>query len=267
MSWQPKSARPPEGYRYGSSYAPSWENRLRALLYIALGKPRSLARDALLAMTNMPAPPSVRGAEHIPARGPFVVVANHYERPGLWMAWPALLVSHAVQERCGQDTCWIAIQEWESLRLWGVDVPPAATRAVFERAFHTYGILGMPPPYAEASARAAAMRKATGMVRSGSIIGVMPEGDVGATPELLPAKEGAGAFLLLLAAAGAGILPVGLFEEDSRLVARFGAPFLLKPGKEVARADRDRWASEQTMRAIRDLLPEPLWGVYRRERD
>lgn len=265
MSWQPKSATPPPGYRYGPRYRIAREHIARALAYILLGRPRSLARDALLAIGVMPAPPLVRGGDNVPESGPFVVLANHYERPGLWMAWPAMYVGHLVRERTGQDTRWIVIEEWESFSLWGIDVPPSVVREVFQRAFRVYGILAMPAPYAPAARRAAAMRHAAGETKAGRILGLMPEGDVGPTPELLEAREGVGSFLLLLAASGARMLPVGLYEEDGRLVAHFGAPFHLDPPPEIAKADRDRWARHRVMLAVRDLLPEPLWGFYKKE--
>lgn len=263
MNWQVKSPTPPPGYRYGPRYRPSWENRLRAIAYILHGTPRSLARDGLLATANMPQAPIVRGTDHIPEQGPFILVANHYERPGLWMAWPALLTGHLVWERTGRDTHWIAIEEWESFSLWGIPIPRSVIREVFHRAFRTYGILAMPPADAPAAARAGAMRAAVQRIKGGAIIGIMPEGDVGPTPELLPAQEGVGSFLLLLANAGARILPVGLYEEDDRLVVHFGHPFDLSLPGDMPKSERDRWIRDRVMRAVRDLLPEPLRGVYR----
>jgi hypothetical protein len=263
MNWMAKSPTPPPGYRYGPPYRPSWANVLRGIYYIVRGRPRSLAHDALWAIANMPLPPRVRGAELIPESGPFVAVANHYERPGLWMAWPAMFAGHVIQERTGQDTHWIAIEEWESFSLFGIPIPHSAIRETFQRAFNTYGILAMSPPDAPAASRARSMRAAAQTIKGGGIIGLMPEGDVGATPELLEAREGAGAFLLLLAAAGARILPLALYEEEDRLVAHFGAPFDLTAPRDIPRERRDRWARDRVMLALRDLLPRPLWGAYR----
>jgi 1-acyl-sn-glycerol-3-phosphate acyltransferase len=262
MSWQAKSPTPPPGYRYGPRYKASWENVLRGSLYIALGRPRSLARDALFAVANMPVAPLDRGQDLVPEGGPFVVVANHYERPGLWMLWPALFVGHLVRQRTGSDIHWIAIEEWESCSVGGLDVPPWAIRRVFERTYRTYGVIAMAAPDAPTAERASAIRAAVQRVKHGGIIGLMPEGDVGPTPELLPAREGVGSFLLLLAGSGASIVPVGLYEEEDRLVAQFGRPFHLTPPRSLAKEERDRWARDRVMLALRDLLPRPLWGVY-----
>jgi len=210
-----------------------------------------------------PVPPLVRLADNIPETGPLVLLANHYERPGLWMVWPAFLAGHLVRERTGRDTHWIAIQEWESFSVWRIPVPPSIIRRVFERAFHTYGIIAMPSADTPAAGRASSMRAAAQLVHEGQIIGLMPEGDVGPTPELLEAREGVGSFLLLLAGRGARMLPVGIYEEDQRLVAHFGPAFELTAPTDLPKADRDQWARDRVMLAIRALLPEPLWGVYR----
>jgi 1-acyl-sn-glycerol-3-phosphate acyltransferase len=263
MSWQEKSTALPPGYTYGGVYRPTKTNVLQAAFYISRGRPRSLAADGMRAFRHAPAPPILRGADNVPEQGPFVLVANHYERPGLWMAWPAVYLSNAVRQRTGSDLHWVAIEEWESFRIRGMPIPPWATRLVFRRAYSTYGIVAMPPLGSSAAARAAAMRSAVHVIKSGGVIGLMPEATVGPTPELLEAREGVGEFLLLLANAGGCILPVGLFEESARLVARFGKVIELSVPHDVSKQDRDRWVRRRVMCAIRDLLPPALWGVYK----
>lgn len=266
IGWQAKSAVPPPGYAYGPSYRPSLLNALRAIAYIVIGRPRSLAHDTSLLMWDLPITPIVRGLDNVPEEGPLVIVANHYERPGLWMAWPAVFVGNCVLSRTGRDTHWIAIEEWESFQIAGMRISRKITRTVFQRAFSTWGMLAMPRPDTSAAARAKSMRAATQEIRAGHIIGLMPEGSVGPTPELLEAREGVGAFLHLMAAAGARILPVGIYEENERMVAHFGEPYTLSVPRNVEKSERDRWVREHVMYSIRDLLPEPLWGHYRTDR-
>ncbi|HZU14216.1 MAG TPA: 1-acyl-sn-glycerol-3-phosphate acyltransferase [Chloroflexota bacterium] len=244
-------------------YRPSLLTALRAIVYVARGRPRSLGHDAYYAVAAMPCPPLVRGVEHLPDSGPYCVVANHYERPGLWMAWPGLLLAQAVMEKSGSDLHWVAIEEWDSFRIRGIQIPPVLTRLVFDRTYQVYGIIAMPPPYASAKERAGAIRDTAHQVRNGAIVGLMPEGTVGETPELLPAREGVGTFLALLAAAGAPICPAGIHEEEGKLIVRFGPPFKPEVPRGVSREDADRRVRDQVMTSIRDLLPPSLWGAYR----
>jgi len=229
-----------------------------------LGKPRSLAKDTTdFVMSGLPAAPIVRGEDNIPERGPFIVVGNHYERPGLWMAWPALMTSEVIRRRTGQDVRWVAIEEWESFSVLGIQITSRMIRYVFERTFRTYGLLAMSPPTAPPNARAQSMRLAAHAIRSGEVIGIMPEGTVGATPELLEAREGVGAFLMFLSSPKAPLLPVGLYEEDGRLVVQFGEPLHQSLPSSLAKAERDHWMRDVVMLAIRNLIPGALWGAYR----
>ncbi|GAC1462723.1 MAG: hypothetical protein NVS2B16_02150 [Chloroflexota bacterium] len=262
IGWQSKSDSPPAGYTYGPRYRPSVPNVVRGFFYFLRGKPRSLSHDTSLLLWNMPSAPLVRGLDNIPEDGPFVLAANHYERPRMWMVWPAVFIGHCVRLRTGRDTRWIAIEEWDSFEIAGIHVSRDLIRTVFQRVFRTWGILPMPRPDSSAAARARAIRVATQEIKDGHVIGLMPEGDVGPTPELLEAREGAGTFLLLMASAGARVLPVAIYEEAGRMVSHFGHPFRLILPEELPKADRDRWARDRVMCAIKDLLPEPLWGFY-----
>jgi 1-acyl-sn-glycerol-3-phosphate acyltransferase len=253
----------PDGYHYGPRYRITPAIVLRAAAYVLAGRRRLLSHDASIVVRAMPRHPISRDAGLIPLEGRFVVVGNHYERPGLWMAWPAMLVSYTVAQVTGREVRWIAIQEWEAFSLWGIPIPRGWIRRLFRRAFATYGIIAMAPPDAPRSSRAASIRSAVEELRGGETLGLMPEGTVGTTPELLEAREGAGSFLLLLAASSARLLPVGIYEEGESLVAQFGEPFELKPPPQLSREAGDSWARDETMKAIRNLLPPQLWGAYR----
>lgn len=262
MIWHSKSAAPPDGYTYGPPYPPTFHVTSFILWAVVRGKRRSMGRDTSHVLTGMPVAPLIRGANNIPEDGRLVVVANHYERPGLWMAWPALFVANCVYLRRGEDVHWIAIETWDTLRVFGVPISRTWIRKVFKRAFGVWSMIGMPRRDDPASNRALALRAATHEVRAGHVIGMMPEGEVGSTPQLLPAREGSGAFLLLMAAAGARILPVGIYEENDRMVAHFGEPYELRAPRDIAKEERDTWARTRVMCSIRDMLPRPLWGYY-----
>jgi hypothetical protein len=56
------------------------------------------------------------------------------------------------------------------------------------------------------------------------------------------------------------VLPVGVFEDEGRLVIRFGRPYILAVPDGAG--DVDRAAVKQVMRRIAELLPEGMRGVF-----
>ena len=96
--------------------------RLQALALgfdtLILGRRRSFAAEGTRAMARLPLPPRIEGVEHIPTSGPFVLVANHYERPGLWMFWSTFVMSAAVTQRRPQrsEVRWLITAETRGTR-------------------------------------------------------------------------------------------------------------------------------------------------------
>ena len=235
----------------------------RVLISFALGRRRSLAADAREVLGRLPVRPRVEGEEHIPPDGPFLIVANHYERPGLLVIWGALLITAAVGRRRPHSphVRWVHISEWSDYIFYGVRIPSALTRRLIGAASRTWSILPIPPPGRQSAAGARALlRVARALEDSGEMIGIFPEGHPSVA--LRPAVPGSGGLLLRLAARGLPILPVGLSEPDGVLTARFGPPFRLELPREGPADQRDEVARVRVMRAIRDQLPPELWGHY-----
>ena len=138
------------------------------------------------------------GVDHLPVEGPFILVANHYERPGLWMGWPGMIMARAVFEHTAGRLRLIAISEWKEYRVAGILRSPSITRFIFGRFFHTFGFIAMEPEGADPHARAEGVRAALQAIRTGEPIGIFPEGNIGLTPAMIRAQSGSGNFLLAL---------------------------------------------------------------------
>jgi 1-acyl-sn-glycerol-3-phosphate acyltransferase len=228
------------------------------------GRQRSFVSDARRASAHLPALPQLIGAERIPARGPCLVVCNHYTRPGFGAWWLVLMLSHAIagHRAAGAPRAihWVMAEAWTYPDSpWREAILTPATRWAFRRVAHTYGFIPMPPmpprPQ-EMAARAAAVLRATRLARtlaqSEGMLGLAPEG--GDVPGGLgQPPPGAGQFMALLAGAGLPVLPAGVFEAAGRLVLSFGPPFV--PDVPRARAERDGAVSAQVMAAIGRQVP------------
>jgi acyltransferase-like protein len=183
---------------------------------LARGDRRSLLADTARMIAALPAPPLLSGQEHVPP-GPFVLVANHYQRRDLWIGWAGSLLIQAV----GRPVRWLTLRE---LRLGGRELP--LTRATFGRVASTYGFIPVPADPADHAGQASAIRRAQRLLRAGEVVGVFPEGEHGHSGGLSPALPGA-ARLACLLSQSAPLLPAAVSEQEGRLAARLGEPFRL----------------------------------------
>lgn len=226
------------------------------------GRRRDLAADAAALLWPYRSRLRVVGSEHIPRDGPCALVGNHYERPGLWMAWGTLLVSDAVAAtRAGSFPTgrmrWVMTSEWSDYRVGGLPAPMGPMRWLFRRLAATYGFVVLPRAAERTSGRAVAFRR---IIASADVIGFYPEGDTSyALKEPHPAT---GHFFGLLARRGVPLLPVAVFEADGRLVAAFGPPLVMDVADGRDREARDRTARDRVMTALARLMPPALRGPY-----
>ena len=228
------------------------------------GRRRDLPADIAAALAAVRPPPQARNDHYVPTEGAFVLVLNHYERPGLKVFWSGCLASHAVAQRRAPahgGVRWLMTSEWHNARLGPIPVPVLVWRWLFRRLGYVYGLVIVPRAAERGVGRAAAMRTILNIVRgSDEPIGLFPEA-VG-RGRLIQPPPGLGSFLLLLSSHGLPILPAGAFEEDGRLTVSFGPPFHIDVPRTASRAEKERLAGQQVMVAIGRLLPEELWGVY-----
>ncbi|MFH1086709.1 MAG: lysophospholipid acyltransferase family protein [Chloroflexota bacterium] len=187
----------------------------------------------------------IEGAENIPARGPLIVVANHFS-----FLDPALMVG---------------IVPWPLEFLGGFHQPNAPASVKFIPKL--WGYL----PVFRGTAARNSLLLAERVLAQGGVLGIYPE----ATSDvafLRPARPGTA---FLAARTGAPILPIGfsglteLFPHLRRgrrahVVARIGRPF--GPFAITARGQARRQALDELgheiMRHIAELIPPELRGYY-----
>jgi hypothetical protein len=100
----------------------------------------------------------VQGRTHLPAQGPFLLVTNHYTRPGFGVWWTGLALSATLP----MELHWIITAGWT-----GTPLEPLS-RWLLRRVAQVYGLTAMPPmppnPEEEAE-RAAAVRRVVAYAR------------------------------------------------------------------------------------------------------
>lgn len=234
---------------------------LRIALSIARAQPRSLGDDSAGGLRGASPPPVALNTHHLPATGPFVVVGNHYERPGLWGGWGAMVVSAEVRQATEppRDLHWLMSSEMVDFHVRGVSVPRWLSRTVFTRFARLYGFGLVAPPEAGVAGGSGGLRVVARHLAAGEPLGVFPEG----TPSvrLLDARPGVGVGLAWLTRGELPLVPVGIYERDDVLTIAFGPPFRLETGDDD-RAERDRLLRDAVMRHVAAQLPPELRGRY-----
>jgi hypothetical protein len=195
----------------------------------------------------------------------FLIVFNHYSRPGTPAWWTACALGGALVETglTQPEPRWVMTN---TLNYLGWLAP--FSRWMLRRIARLYDAFLMPPmPPAPQDVRvcAATVRHVIAFARKQPVARVClaPEGRDSGDGGLIAPPSGAGRFVLQLCRAGMLILPVGVCEDGGAWHVRFGSAFTLAALDGLSADDRDGWSSTQVMSAIADLLPQRLRGPYR----
>jgi Acyltransferase len=223
----------------------------------------SFREDGLACMGRLKPGLQVQGAKAVPQNGPCLVTFNHYYRSGFNAWWMALALAATIPA----EVHFVMTGELTFPGKWYAPVGRAGSRWLLKRFSTIYGFTSMPPmpprPQ-DVKARALSVRRVLEFARSHplALLGLAPEGgdQPGGLLNLPPA--GAGRFILLLAAQGFPILPVGCFEEAGAFCLRFGEAYRLEVARDLSPDEKDRQAAQIVMSAIAMQLPAQLRGKF-----
>jgi hypothetical protein len=240
-----------------------------------MGRKRALGADAQQLIQSVVPEPCVQNAHLIPREDPFVVVTNHYYRPGYHVWWGVALITATVA-RCrppSSEMVWLMTNRWTYPDPLRSRLLTPLTHWLLTSLARTYGFVPTPPVPPQPRHRekgARSVRQVLALLDSSTnedkpIIGLAPEGRDSPDGSLIEPPPGTGRFLLHMAGSGLKVLPVGVAEINRILTARFGPPFALDSRPELSKAEQDRRASAQVMVAIGAQLPPALWGAFREQ--
>ena len=182
--------------------------------------------DALRLVTRNSPPVIAEGMANIPASGGYVVVVNHYSRPGFNTAWTALSLAAVIEP----EITFIMSEAWAFTgNPLGFLLRPLM-KYVLASINEVYGFLPMPSMvegFSDARSRAAAVRRVIkfGRAHPSAVIGLAPEGQDSPHQGVGLAPGGGGKFILHLNRMGFQLLPAVVQEKSGKLSIRFGQAF------------------------------------------
>ena len=170
-------------------------------------------------------PALITGFENLPRSPRFVLAANHYQRPGLWIMHPASVLTQAIRQHYGPGdppVRWMVTANWPPVRLGplrfrspgDILLPRVADALVC----YPVSFAKANPAYTARSLRRI-LREAPNLNRP---LGIFPEGVAGTAGKLTEPIPGVGRLLAHLAKRGLPVQPVGILEGQGRLIVRFG---------------------------------------------
>ena len=205
------------------TYPIPWDVVFSLTPHIWHGTQMSVDRFTSGIASRIQPPPLIEDSDNLPARSRFVLVANHYQRPGLWIAHSASIITQAIRSHYGLDDPpmrWIVTANWPPWRVgpWRIPSPGDWLLPRVANALSCY-----PVAFAGTNPRSTA-RLLRRLLRDAATIdrpiGVFPEGTAGVAGQWSPALPGVGRLLHQLAKLGLPVQPVAITEQD-RFVIRF----------------------------------------------
>lgn len=230
-------------------------------LSICFGRPRrSLGSDAMWLVATRQPRPLLTGLDLLGTSGA-LLVANHYQRPGLWIGWAGALIAAALYARqpAVDPPLRILVTNTQYVTWRGKQHAVPFSRWFLRRVAALWGLIPLPAAPADMQGRGLALRMSLRCLKAREVVLLFPEGEAGSAAELSDALPGTGTFVAL-ASRHAPILPVAFWEEGATLRGQVGPPIT----EQLAALDgHDAAIRHAVMAAIGALLPRSAQGTTR----
>jgi len=195
--------------------------------------------------------PRVSGVENLPADTRFLVVANHFQRPGMWILHPAAAITQAIclhYEGLEPACRWVVTANWPRWRVGKWEIPSPGD-VLLPRVAHALWCYAVPFAGTDPGRTARSLRKLLkDAPRVREPLGLFPEGVAGTAGRLGPPLAGTERLIAHLAKGGRAVVPVGIVETDT-LEIRFGP--LVEAGELMRAPDAAALAMERVGMLVR----------------
>ncbi len=197
--------------------------------------------------------PEIHGQCNLPHSARFVLVANHYQRKGMWILHPAAALTQAIRVHYGPGdppVRWVVTANWPPIRIGRLSFASPGDillpRVAEALACYPVSFAGSNQSFTARSLRRL-LREAP---KSDRPLGLFPEGVAGTARVLSEPLPGIARLLTHLARSGMPVVPAGI-SECGRLVIRFGE--LVTAEELLAAADAARLAMSRVAKLIHRL--------------
>lgn len=225
-------------------YPVPWGQVAALTPHIGQGTRYSVRRFTEESLRVLEPAPEVSGLRLLPESPRFVLAANHYQRPGLWILHPCSVITVALQRHYGLDdppVRWVVTANWPAWKLGPVSIPSPGDWLLprVAHALHCYPVsfAGTNPGLTARSYRA--------LLRDlDRPLGLFPEGVAGTAFQEAEPLAGVERLMGLLAKRGWPVVPCRIGEKEDRLQVRFRETIqpaeVLRAGGDAARVVMER---------------------------
>lgn len=223
-----------------------------------VGRRRSPCTDGAIVWRSLTPSPVMLGTSNVPASGPFLVCANHYNGPGVWVGLASGLLSYTLDVAApGNRVRNVGVASYRNVRIFGrLPFPSTWTEPIFERFYAVYDVIRMPNDSKGALARGAAVRSVVRALRTGAVVIMFPEGGNVENFAMRKLQPGIGGLAMLVSRSQIPVLPAAVYSDGNRFVVSVGPAFSLST------SDTADQVEDRLGHAIAQLLPNASRGVY-----
>jgi 1-acyl-sn-glycerol-3-phosphate acyltransferase len=171
--------------------------------------------------------PLIEGMENLPDNPVFVLAANHYQRKGLWILFPAAVMTQIIRQRYGPGDPpirWMVTANWPRIKMGPLSFPSPGDillpRVADALACYPVSFAGSNQAFTARSIRKI-LRDAP---KANRPLGIFPEGVGGSAGVFSNPIPGVDRLLTHLAKSGMPVVPVCISEAGGRLIFRIGRP-------------------------------------------
>lgn len=206
------------------SYPVPWRLVLGLAPNIANGTQTSVDAFTAGICARISPPPFITGTEMLPRSARFVLVANHFQRKGMWILHPAAVVTQVIRQHYGPGdppVRWMVTANWPRVRVGPISFASPGD-LLLPRVAHT---LACYPVSFAGSNQVFTAQSIRRILRETPLaarpLGIFPEGVAGFAGKLTEPLRGVDRLIKHLAKAGLPVQPTAISETD-RLVVTFG---------------------------------------------